>query len=119
MKSILGLILFALIPFAALAQPPEVTGVQVTRDDMGWKFSVTIRHGDTGWDHYADRWDVLTENGTVLATRTLRHPHVNEQPFTRSLHQVVLPDGTRRVLVRATCTESELGAPAVAVDIPL
>lgn len=119
MNSILGLCLFALMPVAAFAEPPVVTGVGVAHDDMGWEFSVTLRHGDTGWDHYADRWDILAEDGTVLATRTLRHPHVNEQPFTRSLHQVVLPDGTRRVFVRAKCTESDLSTPAVAVDIPL
>ncbi len=119
MKSILSVTLFALMPIAALAEPPVVTNVQVAHDDMGWQFSVTLQHGDTGWDHYADRWDILAEDGTVLATRTLRHPHVNEQPFTRSLHQVVLPDGTRRVFVRAKCTKSEISAPAVAVDIPL
>jgi hypothetical protein len=46
-----------------------------------YRFSVTVRHADEGWDHYADRWEVLTSDGTLLATRTLYHPHVNEQPF--------------------------------------
>ena len=59
-----------------------------------WTFSVTLRHGDTGWDDYADGWRVVMEDGTVLGTRTLYHPHVQEQPFTRSLGDVTIPDGT-------------------------
>ena len=46
-----------------------------------WMFDVTLKHGDTGWDHYADQWEVLAPDGSVLGTRTLYHPHVNEQPF--------------------------------------
>ena len=43
---------------------------------------VTVQHADTGWDHYADAWEVLAPDGTVLGTRTLLHPHTDEQPFT-------------------------------------
>lgn len=118
MKSILSLALIALMPVAAWAEPPVITDVTVTQDDMGWQFSVTILHGDTGWDHYADGWDILAADGTLLATRKLHHPHVNEQPFTRSLHQVVLPDGTRQVSIRARCTKGAISAPATPVDIP-
>jgi hypothetical protein len=44
-----------------------------------------LRHGDTGWDDYADGWRIETPAGEVLGTRVLHHPHVEEQPFTRSL----------------------------------
>ena len=44
-------------------------------------FSVAVRHADEGWDHYADRWQVLSMDGEILATRILRPPHVEEQPF--------------------------------------
>jgi hypothetical protein len=30
---------------------------------------------------------------------------VNDQPFTRSLNNVMLPDGTREVFVRVKCNE--------------
>jgi len=53
---------------------------------------VTLQHADTGWDHYANRWDVLDENGKLLGSRTLHHPHVNEQPFTRSLSLTIPPE---------------------------
>ena len=66
-----------------------------------WRFDVTLRHGDTGWDHYANQWDVVGPDGTVLGVRKLLHPHVNEQPFTRSLVGVVIPEAIEEVTIRA------------------
>lgn len=67
----------------------------------GWLVDVTLEHADTGWDHYADAWRVVTGDGTVLGTRTLYHPHENEQPFTRSLGGVTIPAGMTTVFVEA------------------
>lgn len=64
-------------------------------------FNVTVKHADTGWDHYANQWQVLAPDGTVLGTRVLYHPHVEEQPFTRSLSGVKIPGDVRWVTVRA------------------
>ncbi|MBF9035429.1 hypothetical protein HKCCE2091_14375 [Rhodobacterales bacterium HKCCE2091] len=89
--------LMVLLPAAALADPPEV--VDAARD--GGRLSVTLRHADTGWDHYADAWEVLDAEGNSLGLRELAHPHVDEQPFTRSL-AADLPAG--EVLIRARCT---------------
>jgi len=69
--------------------------------DGAYTFSVTLKHGDTGWDHYANAWDVVAPDGTVLGTRKLLHPHVNEQPFTRSLGGVKVPSGMKTVTIRA------------------
>ena len=66
-----------------------------------WRFEVTVRHADTGWEDYADKWDVVAPDGTVLGTRVLLHPHVTEQPFTRSLTGVALPAGLDSVVIRA------------------
>ncbi len=87
----------------ARAGEADVVGVVVRADGPGtYSFDVTVRHADAGWKHYADRWEVLTADGkTVLATRTLLHPHEDEQPFTRSLAGVRLPPGTTVVVVRA------------------
>ena len=64
-------------------------------------FVVTVRHDDEGWGHYANGWEVLAPDGTVLATRVLRHPHVREQPFTRELRGVAVPAGLASVRIRA------------------
>lgn len=65
------------------------------------RFSVTLRHDDQGWEHYANQWDVMTLEGKLLKSRVLVHPHVNEQPFTRSLSGVSIPEGTKAVKIRA------------------
>ena len=92
--------LIALCCFAApaFADPPQIVGVEMS----GSRVSVTLAHPDTGWDHYADGWRIETEDGTVIGTRELLHPHVEEQPFTRSLNISALPDGP--LFVRAKCS---------------
>ncbi|VAX25259.1 hypothetical protein MNBD_NITROSPINAE03-1946 [hydrothermal vent metagenome] len=67
-----------------------------------WKVSVTLRHADEGWKHYADEWRVVNaSNREVLGSRILMHPHVNEQPFTRSLSGVRIPANVRHVYIEA------------------
>lgn len=70
------------------------------RSSGSWHVSTTLKHGDTGWSHYADAWRVVNENGDDLGTRTLYHPHENEQPFTRS-HTVNIPKGVTTLYVEA------------------
>jgi len=88
-------LLFAASP--VLADAPVVENVAFA----GGRFDVTLSHSDTGWDDYADGWRVELADGTVLGTRVLGHPHVNEQPFTRS-SQVAVPDGVSEVFIRAS-----------------
>lgn len=91
--------LLALAAMPALADSPVVTQVTVSGD----RFSVTLSHPDTGWDHYADGWEVLDADGNSLGLRELLHPHVAEQPFTRALGGVQVPKGASTVYVRARC----------------
>lgn len=53
------------------------------QSNLTWSLSVTLKHADTGWDHYADNWRLVDKEGEILGDRVLFHPHVNEQPFTR------------------------------------
>lgn len=82
----------------AHAGPPVIENVVVSSNGDTARFDVTIRHADTGWDHYADGWGVYDLDGQELGYRVLHHPHVNEQPFTRSL-SVDLPAGTSQVVI--------------------
>ncbi len=88
----------------ALADPPTIETIQAHHSAGTWRFDVTLRHPDTGWDHYADGWRVLDKQGNVLGTRILHHPHEHEQPFTRSLSGVDIPDGVGMVLIEAKCS---------------
>jgi hypothetical protein len=78
---------------------------------------VTVKHDDEGWDHYADRWEVLGPDGEVLGTRVLYHPHVGEQPFTRSLGGVEVPEGVEKVVVRARDSVHGYGGKDVLVEL--
>jgi hypothetical protein len=50
--------------------------------------SATVRHNDTGWENYADAFEVKGDN-VQNGLRVLAHPHETEQPFTRSQSGVV------------------------------
>lgn len=101
----------------ATAEAPVIVDAEAQRSGMGWRFIVTVKHNDTGWDHYADGWEVLSDDGEVLGFRELMHPHVNEQPFTRSLGDVTVPDGTRFVYIRAKCSVDGWTGEKVKVDL--
>ena len=101
------------------AAPADVVQVVATRaGDGSYSFDVTVASDETGWDKYADRWQVLALDGTVLGTRELAHPHVEEQPFTRSLSGVVVPPGIREVRVRAHDSVEGWGGAEVTVNLP-
>ena len=80
----------------------DVVAVTVKKSSNGvYRFDVTVKHGDTGWQHYADNWEIVGPDGAVIDRRVLLHPHVGEQPFTRSIPRVEIPDAAKSVVVRA------------------
>ena len=96
-----GLLLMLMLPGAIFADQAVIRHVEFEQQAAGWTVSVTLQHADTGWDHYADGWRVVTAEGKVLGHRTLYHPHVNEQPFTRNLSGITIPTGMNVVYVEA------------------
>jgi len=88
-----------------LASEADVVNAEVIRgDDGSFTFNVTVQHADEGWNHYADHWLILDKDEQVIAARKLMHPHVNEQPFTRSLSYIQIPDEVTEVTIRAHCS---------------
>jgi len=97
----------------------QVEYVKATEGSNGlWRFDVTVRHNDEGWDHYADAWQVVDpQSRKVLTVRVLAHPHETEQPFTRSQSGVKVPDGLTRVLIQAKCNTHGFGGKEILVDL--
>lgn len=92
--------LAATAPFVSAG---EVTIVSANLRNTGatqWSINVTLKHADTGWEHFANSWRIVDDNGSVLGERVLHHPHVDEQPFTRSLG-VSIPRSTTVFFVEA------------------
>ena len=109
----------ALMAHPAGAGEADVLRAEATAEGGGtWRFRVTVAHGDTGWDHYADKWDVLAPDGSVLGTRVLLHPHETEQPFTRSLGSVKIAEGVNEVNLRAHDSRHGYGGKTLTVKLP-
>lgn len=120
MKWITGFILVLMVPAMPIyAGEADVVQVQVSRSgERTYRFDVTVLHDDTGWDHYADQWEILAPDEKILGTRKLLHPHVNEQPFTRSLSGVVIPSNIQQVSVRAHDSVHAFGGKVMSLDLP-
>lgn len=78
----------------------DVLSVRVTGSPGAYQFSVEVKSPDTGCEQYADWWEVLDEQGSLLYRRILAHSHTGEQPFVRSGGPVPIEQDTP-VWVRA------------------
>src|SRR5690554_5652564 len=120
-RSALPVVLVALAAILAsltqvFAGEADVVSVDAKPQGGGlWRFSVTVLHANEGWDHYADRWSVVGPDGAVYGERVLLHPHENEQPFTRSMPDIRIPDNIATVLVRAHDSVHEYGGEEIIV----
>lgn len=103
MNKRMGFIVLLSLLFAqiAFANQVEIVSVMLEPSANRWTFHVTLKHDDKGWDHYADDWRIVDDKGHVLGNRKLWHPHVDEQPFTRSLADVLIPKGTSIIYIEA------------------
>ena len=95
----------------------DVVGAEIESTGGRFVISVTVRSADTGWDRYADAWEVRSLDGVVLGRRVLAHPHVDEQPFTRSLRDVEIPGNITSVEVAAR--DSVLGYCGLTATVPV
>lgn len=115
----LATVLLAVASPGAGAGEADVLDVKLTpAADGSFGFEVTVRHADTGWDHYADAFEVVAPDGSVLGTRVLLHPHVDEQPFTRSLAGVDIPEDVTEVTIRAHDSVDGYGGKELTVAVP-
>lgn len=118
LAGILGLVA-AMLSRPAFAGEADVIDVKVRSAGSGtYDFDVTIRSNDTGWEHYADAFEVLAPDGTMLGQRILLHPHVDEQPFTRDLYGVAVPEGIAEVTVRARHKPKGYDGAVMTVPLP-
>ncbi|WP_206378297.1 hypothetical protein [Sneathiella limimaris] len=125
LKNLFGIFIYLLIcgTFVLTSSPvwageADVLDVKIAKTDADmFRFSVTVRHEDQGWDHYADKWDVLDMDGNVLGTRVLMHPHDNEQPFTRSM-KISIPMHVKKVTVRAHDKVHGYGGAEIVLKLP-
>ncbi len=78
---------------------PDVIDVVAVEADGRWRFDVTVSSPYDTPERYADAWRVVGVDGTEYGVRELAHDHANEQPFTRSLSDVEVPEDVSTVIV--------------------
>ena len=104
---------------SADAGEADVVAAKATKTgENTYRFDVTVAHDDTGWDHYANVWQVIGPDGAIIGERVLAHPHVNEQPFTRSLSGVSIPTDITGVTLRAGDLVHEFGGAELYLELP-
>jgi hypothetical protein len=86
----------------------EVQAVSATGEDGAWVLSVTLLSPDVDCSRYADWWELLDPDGTLVYRRILNHSHADEQPFTRAGDPVDLT-AERELLVRGHMNDSGYG----------
>lgn len=120
MKAVsLSVLIFLVSSVQAFAGEVDVVKVEMLNEGgRTFRFDVTLSHQDTGWKHYADKWEVLSPDGSILGTRKLLHPHVEEQPFTRSLSGVTIPEGITEVSVRGHDSVHQYGGDVIKIKVP-
>lgn len=104
---ILIILLLAVYSGACIASDAKIIKV-TTEVTAAQKYNilVTIEHDDEGWEHYANAWRIYSPDGKLIDERVLHHPHVKEQPFTRSLLGVSIPTTMSEVTIVAVCSKT-------------
>lgn len=105
-------------PHLHAALYPDVVDVSVSEDDSGYSFSVTMSSPYDSPERYADAWRVIGDDGQVYGVRELLHDHANEQPFTRSLEGVEIPEGVASVTIQGRDQVYGWGGEVVEVSLP-
>ncbi len=118
LETVLSAMILTISAHATEAGQADVIDVETRLSGDIWRFDVTVQHDDAGWDHYADRWEVLAPDGSLLGVRELLHPHVDEQPFTRSLSGVRVDPSIGKVKVRARDSVHGFGGESFEVELP-
>ncbi|HAK46014.1 MAG TPA: hypothetical protein DCO79_08875 [Spirochaeta sp.] len=92
--------------------------MKAIKNPEGWRFDVSLLHEDTGWNHYANLWIVVdADTEEEYGRRILAHPHVNEQPFTRSQSGIGIPESVEAVIVKAACNIHGFGGTELLVEL--
>lgn len=116
LKNLLVIITF-IFSSSIFANDVEIVKVILTSQAGIWRAEVTLKHADAGWKHYADAWRLVDAAGNEIGKRTLYHPHVNEQPFTRSLSNFHIPADKKIIFVEAHDLKHGWSANRVKIDM--
>lgn len=97
---------------------PDVIEAELEPSGDAWRLDATVSSPYDTPERYADAFRALDGNGVVLGVRELAHDHANEQPFTRSLTGLEIPDDVERITVEGRDQRHGWGGATVEVQVP-
>lgn len=97
---------------------PDVIDAELEPQGDAWRLDATLSSPYDTPERYADAFRALSVDGTELGVRELAHDHANEQPFTRSLAGLDIPDDVTRITVEGRDQEHGWGGGTVEVEVP-
>ena len=87
-------------PPAAASGLANIVSVSFSGQENSYQFSVGISSPDVDCDQYANWWEIVSPDSSLIYRRILAHSHPSEQPFVRSGGPVEIgPNDT--VIIRA------------------
>ncbi len=114
-----ALLVSTLLTKSVAANEPAPIKATITSQGSGYfTISVTVQHEDEGDHHYATRWEVLDPANKIIARRVLMHPHVEEQPFTRSLSAVRIKPGVNEITIKVYDSKHGYGRRKIMLEVP-
>jgi len=103
---------------ASQQQYPDVISAKVSSSGKDtYDFDVTVSSPYDSPRRYADAFRVTDKDGTVYGERTLSHDHATEQPFTRDLYSVKIPNTVRVVVIQSRDLRYGYGGKTVEVKL--
>ena len=89
-----------------------VLNVDVTGEELGYNFAVSISSPDLGCEQYADWWEIVDESGALIHRRVFSHSHIDEQPFERSSGGISVK-ANQTIIIRAHMNNNGYGTQAL------
>jgi hypothetical protein len=98
---------------------PDVLAGEATQTGDGtWTFNVTLSSPYDSPERYADAWRVLGPDADEYGVRILTHDHAAEQPFTRSVSGIAIPEEVETVTIQGRDQVSGWGGTTIDLILP-
>jgi hypothetical protein len=112
------LILSSVFSFAAEQEFPDVIDVVIIPTADSYTFNVTLSSPYDSASRYADAFRIMSPEGEVYGVRELLHDHAYEQPFTRALRQIYIPENVTEVIVQGRDQQYGWGGKTQTLTLP-
>jgi phage tail protein X len=97
---------------------PDVLDVIVNGGQSSYSFIVTMSSPYDTAERYADAWRVVGDDGVVYGVLELAHDHAAEQPFTRTLTGITIPDTVASVTIQGRDQVYGWGGETFEISLP-